>query len=335
MVRILDYIALLILSALLVFLPFAQVVSGYQMIILLGILGVGAVVALRLVCVEGYTRSLWNSLTYIDIGVLLIGLAVLVGACSSLYAVESFRGVLKWGIYVVFYAICVALTHRRKLIIHSLLLVCFVGLLYACCEGLLQAKYGVLSLATWQDPSIPVAQRFSRIYSLFLNPNLFGIYLLPFWSLGLYYAYRFYTQKKYLWVSVFCILTLMSLYCLAQTGCRGAWIACFIQGSLVGLILSRYIPVIWCVGLFSVGASAILLYLSTQQAFLSRILSIFTPYGDSSNSFRMNVWQACFQIFHDNPLWGIGIGSDTFYLVYGAYMTSQYSALGAYSKRTL
>ena len=64
---------------------------------------------------------------------------------------------------------------------------------------------------------------------------------------------------------------------------------------------------------------------------MTGIMSIFTLRGNSSNSYRMNVYLSCFEMFKDNWLIGIGIGNNTFRLVYGYYMITGFDALGAYS----
>jgi putative inorganic carbon (HCO3(-)) transporter len=62
-----------------------------------------------------------------------------------------------------------------------------------------------------------------------------------------------------------------------------------------------------------------------------RILSIFAGREDSSNNFRINVWEAVFKMIRDYPLTGIGPGNEAFNKVYPRYMNSRYPALSAYS----
>ena len=66
-------------------------------------------------------------------------------------------------------------------------------------------------------------------------------------------------------------------------------------------------------------------------AIQTRVLSIFSWRGDSSNAYRITVWTSALRMFADNWLLGIGPGNDTFKQVYGMYMTPGFSALGAYS----
>ena len=54
-----------------------------------------------------------------------------------------------------------------------------------------------------------------------------------------------------------------------------------------------------------------------------RLLSIFILRGDSSTSFRMNVYNSSWQMFCDNWLLGIGAGNQTFREIYGLYISSR------------
>ena len=60
-------------------------------------------------------------------------------------------------------------------------------------------------------------------------------------------------------------------------------------------------------------------------------MSIFAGREDSSNNFRINVWEAVFKIIADYPLTGIGPGNEAFNAVYPRYMDPLYPALSAYS----
>ena len=59
-------------------------------------------------------------------------------------------------------------------------------------------------------------------------------------------------------------------------------------------------------------------------------MSIFILRGDSSTSFRMNVYNSAIQMFHDNPICGIGVGNKVFREIYGLYMLSGFDALSCY-----
>ena len=53
--------------------------------------------------------------------------------------------------------------------------------------------------------------------------------------------------------------------------------------------------------------------------------------GDSSNNFRLNVYEAVFDMIQARPIVGIGPGNDAFNLIYPLYQRPNYTALSAYS----
>ncbi len=52
--------------------------------------------------------------------------------------------------------------------------------------------------------------------------------------------------------------------------------------------------------------------------------------GDTSTSFRLNVYHSSWQMFLDNPICGIGVGNKVFREIYGLYMLSGFDALSCY-----
>ena len=79
------------------------------------------------------------------------------------------------------------------------------------------------------------------------------------------------------------------------------------------------------------GVLGVLGGIASSSAIQHRIGSIFASRGDSSNSFRFNVYLSTFKMAMDNWLIGIGTGNKTFRLTYGLYMVTGYDALSAYN----
>ena len=132
----------------------------------------------------------------------------------------------------------------------------------------------------------------------------------------------------------------ISLFAIFQTGCRGAYLALFaiflsflaISYRIVFFDFAafKHLKKIWfnftsaTIGLGVIG-------LAFMPKIWHRLLSVFLLRGDSSTSFRMNVYQSSWQMFTDNPIFGIGPGNHTFREIYGYYMITGFDALGAYS----
>ena len=71
-------------------------------------------------------------------------------------------------------------------------------------------------------------------------------------------------------------------------------------------------------------------FMFLNQGIFRRLMSIFILRGDSSTSFRMNVYNSAIQMFQDNWLCGIGVGNKVFREIYGLYMLSGFDALSCY-----
>ena len=115
------------------------------------------------------------------------------------------------------------------------------------------------------------------------------------------------------------------MYAIFLTGCRGAYLALFtiILGTLIYNFdkIKRYIPLI-------IGAGIV--FITLNHGILKRLMSIFIMRGDSSTSFRFNVYHSAWQMFSDNPIFGIGVGNKVFREIYGLYMLSGFDALSCY-----
>ncbi len=237
-------------------------------------------------------------------------------------------------LYLVLFALAAEILRSPKLcnwIITSFLLTSLLVSAY----GVRQEFFGVQQLATWNDPKSALAND-TRVYSYLGNPNLLGGYLLAAIALSVaaVFIWRGWIQK-----TLATIMVMMNSACLYFTDSRGAWLA---MAVLIGALLllfyfwwQKYLPRFWQVWLLplvfgSLGGMFIVAFISVEPLRI-RLLSIFAGRENSSNNFRINVWEACFKIIRDYPLIGIGPGNDAFNQIYPRYMNSRYPALSAYS----
>ena len=135
------------------------------------------------------------------------------------------------------------------------------------------------------------------------------------------------------------MMVLVNSACLYFTDSRGAWLAMVV---LIGALLllfyywwRQYLPRFWQVWLLplvfgSLAALFVAAFISLEPLRI-RIMSIFAGRADSSNNFRINVWETCREIVKDYPILGIGPGNDAFNQIYPRYMNPRYPALSAYS----
>ena len=274
------------------------------------------------------------SITPVHILVFFYWCVATVATAFSPVKSAAFNGWITLTLYLVLFALAAQILRSPRLcnwIITSFLLTSLVVSAY----GVRQEFFGVQQLATWNDPNSALAND-TRVYSYLGNPNLLGGYLLSAIALSVAAAFiwRGWIQK-----TLAVIMVMMNSACLYFTDSRGAWLA---MAVLVGVLLllfyfwwQQYLPRFWQVWLLplvfgSLAGLFIVAFISVEPLRI-RLLSIFAGREDSSNNFRINVWEACFKIIKDYPLLGIGPGNDAFNQIYPQYMNSRYPALSAYS----
>ena len=209
--------------------------------------------------------------------------------------------------------------------------------------SLKQIIFGVDELASWQDKTgVNPENMMNRIYGTLkpYNPNLLAAYLLVTTPcIFIRSAVSFINKYQNAGIT-FLILGFLGLITIIQTGCRGAYIGIF-AGFLFLCVLTlcilktaNYKTTIskkaMILAVFVV-IIAITLAIISSPSLSHRLASIFTFRGDSSNSYRMNVYISSAKMFWDNFWIGIGPGNTTYRLIYGLYMVTGFDALGAYN----
>lgn len=254
---------------------------------------------------------------------------------------QSLYGFMKTLIYFAFYfALCQFLKNNKKYII-LLLFVIAILISFESIIGLIQNSVRVENISTWQDTSYVNPEHvLSRVYGTLqpFNPNLLGGYLIVGISSILAVAsFLFHKGKiKSGIISLLCFL--VSTLAIFLTGCRGAYLALFVM--IIGLVLASYqvifynfknikLQSLWKTLIAFCGVGGVF-FMFLNQGIFRRLMSIFILRGDSSTSFRMNVYNSAIQMFQDNWLCGIGVGNKVFREIYGLYMLSGFDALSCY-----
>ena len=280
------------------------------------------------------TASHRTVITPIHVLVFLYWCVATVATAFSPVKSAALTGWVNLSLYLILFALAAGVLRSPKLcnwVITSYLLTALVVSAY----GMRQEFFGVEQLATWNDPNSALAND-TRVYSYLGNPNLLGGYLLPAIALSIaaIFIWQGWMQK-----TLAVIMTGVNSACLFFTDSRGAWLA---MAVLIGVLLllfyawwREYLPKFWQVWLlplvFGSLAALLLTAFIALEPLRLRLLSIFAGREDSSNNFRIEVWNACFKIIEDYPLLGIGPGNDAFNQIYPRYMNSRYPALSAYS----
>lgn len=157
---------------------------------------------------------------------------------------------------------------------------------------------------SWVDPErFPLLRR--RMYSTLENPNLFGAYLLMIISILTAFTLRERAVKRR---TVFAVILLSLLLCLALTYSRGAWV------SLAAIVLGLTLFYDKRFGLLFLLVPVVLAFYHGQV--VERFLSLFSG-EDTSVDLRFALWESTMVMIEEHPLLGVGWGA--YFLAYPDY----------------
>ena len=287
-----------------------------------------------------------HNFTMFDVPILLYVMIAVVSVAFSSYFMPSLKGFTKILIYLASYIAFTNIFKGKVWKIYFILAALAISGGLESLYGIYQKVVGVEALATWQDmESLRADQEMSRVYGTLLpyNPNLMAGYLLPIFPCALAMSIIFFIKRYWLAGITFLSFSCTTLLCIVFTGSRGAYIGVvfmailiyFIAGHLIwnefsSFKYSKYLKMGWIFSALAIVSFIVVAFLFVP-ALHDRVMSIFTLRGNSSNSYRMNVYIASIKMILDNWLIGIGPGNTTFRLVYGLYMVTGFDALGTYS----
>ena len=268
---------------------------------------------------------------------LLYFLFVLISVAGSSLFLLSLKGFFKTLIYIGFYISFIHyLKDNRKNLKYILLAMAF-SVFVESIVALKQNFLSVSEISGWQDMTrLNPEEVMTRVYGTIkpYNPNLFGGYMLSILPSTLILVFLPLYNKHYktALLGLFCFL--LGVSAVVMSGCRGAYLGLFIEILLIALLTYKFLKPIYkkvflLISSFFAFISFMFILLTTSLR--ARILSIFAMRGDSSNSFRFNVYNSCMDMFKDNWLLGIGVGNQNFREIYGLYMRTGFDALSAYN----
>ncbi|MFK8185039.1 MAG: IctB family putative bicarbonate transporter [Phormidesmis sp.] len=273
-------------------------------------------------------------LTPLHIGVMAYWGAMAIATLFSPVKAEAISGLIKLTLNILLFML-LARNLRIKELRSGLIFVYLFTAAIVSVYGLRQFYFGAEALATWVDPTSNSAGA-TRVYSYLKNPNLLAGYLMP--------AVSFSTMAVFAWPKWLPKLLAVSLFginsaCLVLTLSRGGWLGFLVMSFVMMVLLvfwwsPRFSAFWrrWSLPLLLGGSAAVVV---TAVVLLppvrDRVLSIVNLRGDSSNNFRLNVYEAVFDMFRAYPITGIGPGNEAFNKIYPLFQRPRYTALSAYS----
>jgi putative inorganic carbon (HCO3(-)) transporter len=294
-----------------------------------------------LITASGLLWILWalrtppGRLGAINLWILAILAVALLATGFSPVPVAAVTGLAKLVSYLGVYALLRQLLAHSPLWWDRIVAALLAGELITGVLGIRQLYGNTEELARWADPN-SVANGTIRIYGTLENPNLFAGFLLPILPLAAVALLRWQTPLRRLYAAAGLGVGLVAL---VLTYSRGAWMGMVASLGVLMLLLAlrqtRSWPPLWrrlVPLLLLVGATVVLVVLVSQvEPLRVRVLSLVAGREDSSNNFRINVWQAAIDMIQARPWLGIGPGNTAFNLIYPLYQQPKFNALSAYS----
>ena len=243
----------------------------------------------------------------IDMPIILFGIIIVISTVTSINFMGSLRDLaLHLGGLSFVFVMVNSIKNKEDFNVIMTVLV-FSATLVAL-YGLYQYVVGVEIEKAWLDvennPDVKV-----RVFSVFNNPNILAEYLImliPI-SVGLFWQTTKLSKKI-----IFLGTTLVMILAMVLTLSRGGWIG-FAFSALVFILLVEKRLLLSIVPI-TLGAVYLL-----PQTIINRILSIGNL-SDSSNAYRIKIWEITMDIIRDHPIVGVGFGHLPFKQTFETYI---------------
>lgn len=241
-----------------------------------------------------------------SIPIIIFGLILIFSLIWSSSLYPSFLSLGVWGVFFSVYFLTLWAVRDKKWV--ELLLIAVVG------AGFIAAGYSILQFYGVELPIWRKVMGRMRLFSTFGNPNYLADYLAASLHLG---VLLFLIQKR---IRFFWLLVVATLYTsLILTYTRGAWVAIFLSGIFVFILLfiygkkfllSQKLPIV----LVMLVLLSITLIFSFPNPLNLKKRSVFERgtsivHLKSSASQRILIWMAAVEMIKERPFLGWGVGN--------------------------
>ncbi|RKD30077.1 polymerase [Thermohalobacter berrensis] len=245
----------------------------------------------KLFCTERY--SLRKS--FLDVPIIVYVIIILITTVTSYNPQGSFRdlAIHLSAIGLVFVIVNIIKNKNQlNIILTTFIFTATIVALY----GLYQYKVGVKIDDAWVDVANNPSLR-TRIFSVFGNPNILAEYLIMAIPVSLSF---FWVSKKIYKKAIFSLTTIILTLALILTFSRGGWLGFAFSMFIFVLLIEKRL-------LLSLIPFGIISFFAMPSSILHRIMTIGNL-KDSSNAYRIKVWDITLDIIKDNWISGVGFG---------------------------
>ncbi len=247
-----------------------------------------------------------STIKKVSVAMVVFAIAVAVATVGAYNVSDAFRiALFMLASILICFCVYASVDTKDKLVRFLAIVLAFVTI--AAGMGILQRIRGVEVDLEFVDVTVNEGMP-GRVYSTFSNPNNFAellILFLPFFA-ALFAA----TENKITKAATvlgFAITTVA----LAMTYSRSCWVGFALAAVVFICIYNKKLLIPFA---FLVICAIPFL----PDSIMNRIFTIGSM-EDSSNSYRLYIWESCFNMIKDFGLTGIGLGPESFKAIYPGY----------------
>lgn len=243
-----------------------------------------------------------------DLGLWLLGF-ILASVLAVVNAGDRNEAIRVFCFYLTGYLFCISLvgtvTNRGRLV--SVLGFLYLTLLMTSAYAIVQRFLGVEASASLTDLNMNAGMP-GRVYSTLENPNNYGEFIVLTFPLSLVFCAGIVDRR---WKTLALGSLVIPVAALLMTYSRSSWVS-FALAAVVFLALwdKRFLPLI--------PVAAVIAFPLLPDSIFNRILTIGNT-ADSSNAYRLYIWDSALHMIRDHGLAGIGLGPGNFTPLYAQY----------------
>lgn len=247
-----------------------------------------------------------KSLKGVGISVIVFVIAIFVSTITA-YVVSDALRIALFLIASVIFAYCVyaSVDTREKLIRFLKIVLFFVTLtgIYGVAQRIMGVEVDLEFVDITANEGMP-----GRVYSTFSNPNNFAQLLVLFMPFMVPLVLSVKNKFEKLVISgAFCVC----LGALAMTYSRSGWVGFALSAVVFVCIYDKRLLI--PLGILVIAAIPFL-----PDTIMNRIFTIGSM-NDSSNSYRLYIWDSCVRMIKDYGIKGLGLGPASFRVIYPGY----------------
>ena len=247
-----------------------------------------------------------KNIAKVGLGIFVFVIAIGVSTVTAFVVSDAVRIALFLVASVLLcYSVYASVDTKEKLVRFMSIVLFFVSLtaLYAIAQRIMGVEVDLEFVDITANEGMP-----GRVYSTFSNPNNFAELLVLFMP---FFVPLFFSLKKKIEKALVLCGFGVTFIALLMTYSRSSWVGFALSVVLFVMIYDKRL-------LIPLAAVAVCAIPFLPSSVMNRIFTIGSM-NDSSNSYRIYIWESCLNIIRDYGITGLGLGPASFRCVYPGY----------------